>query len=115
MTLKAARAQAVDALDDEQTIEGAVTALRANLKEAENGARHSGYKVEQAAHAVLRAAPELAGLFAEVVHLERELADKGSALMWLLQMGHLDSGAEPADAERGTAAVRKKQSRKTYL
>jgi hypothetical protein len=107
LSIKAARTALVDAEDEEASARAALDALDSRAKQSplRDTTWLAEENVRKAAAAVLATAPGIAPLLAEVERLQRELADKGAALLFLasnhaLDLADIDLGfsGEPSPA-----------------
>ena len=90
LTIRAAREAAADAEAEEEAAKAALDAVRAHLENVQRFADLPERAVRESAAAVLRTSAPVAELIGEVQRLQRELVDKGLALLFLERCGALD-------------------------
>jgi hypothetical protein len=103
VTVKAARQALTDAEDALEAARNARDGLTQQVEDATRDLALARRRVSDAALQVLREAPGLDHLVAEVTRLQRELADKGAALAWLIGKGGVS--VQDVQAKRSPAAL----------
>jgi hypothetical protein len=104
-TIREARAALTDAQDAMAAAEAALAALKARHRAAADALGVREHRRERAARAVVLAAPETAVLLATVERLQRELVEKGAALVFLRDRNVLDVGMPGLPNYRGNTGA----------
>ena len=99
-TVKAARSAMTEADDDLEAAAAALDALRRRSDDLAQFSYLPEQRVAEAVSTVVRNSPAVAALVAEVAELQRKLADKGAALLFLA--GNLDMANNPDGTTNAT-------------